>query len=272
MPLCQKTRKAADAFPAKCVRPMLVAVAIACAAAADTVRQAAGDAEADPGGRLARRSLLVKELIGEAAYAEARAEACRLLRDFPGIQAPPHVCMASGSFDGLSRAFLVAEDPLVFRISGCALDILFGRDPELAAANPDLAWQVALASGSWSRRDFDDAAGLVGMAPAGEEGKTGGGIGGWLSRRVVGFYRLFVGPAIGNRCALEPSCSAYFTEASRRHGILGVPMTADRFVREPVASAPGRPLVRNPAGLWRHPDPVSDHDWWFESEDVDVPK
>ena len=73
-----------------------------------------------------------------------------------------------------------------------------------------------------------------------------------------------VGPALGSRCALEPSCSRYFVHAARKHGLLGVPMTADRFVREPVVSAPDRPWVRNADGAWRHPDPVEDHDWWFD--------
>ncbi|MBQ9726735.1 MAG: membrane protein insertion efficiency factor YidD [Kiritimatiellae bacterium] len=89
------------------------------------------------------------------------------------------------------------------------------------------------------------------------------GSGSLFARGVVGFYRFAVGPALGQRCALEPSCSRYFVLASRKHGWLGVPMTADRFVREPVVSAPDRPWVRNSAGAWRHPDPVEDHDWWF---------
>jgi hypothetical protein len=107
---------------------------------------------------------------------------------------------------------------------------------------------------------------LPGEAGVSQEAKSrNGGIGGWFARRVVGFYRLFVGPALGNRCALEPSCSRYFLEASRRHGLLGIPMTADRFVREPVVSNSER-RIRMPDGTWRHPDPVSDHDWWFSKE------
>lgn len=87
-------------------------------------------------------------------------------------------------------------------------------------------------------------------------------VGSLFARGVISFYRRFVGPAIGARCALEPSCSRYFLEASRKHGLLGLPMVADRFVREPVESASDR-LVRRPDGSWRHSDPVSDHDWWF---------
>ncbi len=93
----------------------------------------------------------------------------------------------------------------------------------------------------------------------------GGGIGGWFARRVVGFYRHFVGPALGARCALEPSCSQYFLEASRAHGVFGLPMIGDRFVREPVASASDK-WVRNAKGELKHPDPVSDHDGWFSKE------
>lgn len=84
-----------------------------------------------------------------------------------------------------------------------------------------------------------------------------------LARAVVSFYRFAVSPAIGARCALEPSCSQYFLIASRKHGFLGIPMIADRFIREPVASGADRPVVRNAAGALKHPDPVEDHDWWF---------
>ena len=93
--------------------------------------------------------------------------------------------------------------------------------------------------------------------------KPATGAGSLLARAVVSFYRFAVGPAIGQRCALEPSCSQYFLDASRKHGLLGLPMIADRFIREPVVSAPDRPVVRTKSGALRHPDPVEDHDWWF---------
>ena len=115
---------------------------------------------------------------------------------------------------------------------------------------------------AWSDKDWADARDCIART-----GKKAGprGPGAWLAAGVVGFYRLFVGPAIGSRCVLEPSCSQYFLEAGRKHGIAGVPMVADRFVREPVVSASDR-WVRRPDGSWRHPDPVSDHDGWFSKE------
>ena len=118
----------------------------------------------------------------------------------------------------------------------------FWRDGALDALEPRLAAAKPVRSGS-----VPDA-----------------GSGSLFARAVVGFYRACIGPALGARCALEPSCSRYFLLASRKHGWLGVPMTADRFVREPVVSAPDRPWIRNETGAWRHPDPVEDHDWWFE--------
>lgn len=227
----------------------------------------AGAAEAAPpdAARAGRRARLVAELLAEGAGAEARAEAARLRAEMPAdadaalAPSAPALALESGSFEGFAEAFRTARDPRVFRVAGCALARAFAADPALAAAHGDLTERVALCEGSWSEADRADALRLA-REPA---PVPRGGIGGWFARRVVGFYRAFVGPAIGARCALEPSCSRYFALASRKHGLLGVPMTADRFVREPVVSAPDRPWVRNAEGAWRHPDPVEDHDWWF---------
>lgn len=82
-------------------------------------------------------------------------------------------------------------------------------------------------------------------------------------RTVVSFYRAFISSAIGSRCVLEPSCSQYFLDASRRHGILGIPMTTDRFIREPVESHSPR-WVERPNGERRHLDPVDAHDFWMK--------
>lgn len=85
-------------------------------------------------------------------------------------------------------------------------------------------------------------------------------------RWVVAFYRAQIGPAIGSRCDLLPSCSEYFLQASRAHGLLGVPIMADRFVREPsVVSARANPATM-PDGRIRYADPVSDHDYWMKED------
>ncbi len=78
------------------------------------------------------------------------------------------------------------------------------------------------------------------------------------ARALLRFYRSQVGPAIGARCALEPSCSAYFAEAAARYGPLALPLLADRFVREPSTVAERRRTVRR-GGATRVLDPLADH-------------
>jgi putative component of membrane protein insertase Oxa1/YidC/SpoIIIJ protein YidD len=78
----------------------------------------------------------------------------------------------------------------------------------------------------------------------------------WLIR----FYQDQISPAIGNRCSLVPSCSRYAQQAISRHGIGGIPMIGDRFVREPsVVAAQVNPVLEN--GHRRYRDPIEDHEW-----------
>ena len=217
--------------------------------------------------RIERRAQLVRELLEEGAASEAISEAAALVAEAPASTNALAATSAEralfiGTREGVAEAFRTARDPRVFRVAGAALDLLFRSDEDFRNANPSLAAQVEMCSGGWTEKDIADARKCVeALAPATRRR----GPGAWLAAGVVGFYRLFVGPAIGNRCVLEPSCSRYYLEASRKHGILGVPMVTDRFVREPVESNSER-LMHMPDGSWRHPDPVSDHDWWFSKE------
>jgi hypothetical protein len=221
----------------------------------------------DEAARLARRAELVRELLEEGAAAEAISEAAALVAESPAAtnalaSTAAERALFSGTREGVIEAFRTTRDPRVFRVAGAALDLLFRADEDFRKASSSLATQVDMCSGSWTENDISDAKTCVAaIAPA----KQRRGPGAWLAAGVVGFYRLFVGPAIGDRCVLEPSCSRYYLEASRKHGILGVPMVTDRFVREPVESN-SRRRIRMPDGSWRHPDPVSDHDWWFSKE------
>ena len=217
--------------------------------------------------RLERRAQLVRELLEEGAATEAISEAAALVAEAPAATnalagTSAERALLSGTREGVAEAFRNARDPRVFRVAGAALDILFRSDEDFRNAHSALATQVDMCRGSWTEKDLADAKACVdAIAPT----KPRRGPGAWLAAGVVGFYRLFVGPAIGDRCVLEPSCSRYYLEASRKHGILGVPMVADRFVREPVESNSPR-RIRMPDGSWRHPDPVSDHDEWLSKE------
>ena len=160
----------------------------------------------------------------------------------------------------LAHAFLHTRNPLLFRLAGCSLHFLFGENADLARDNPDLAAQVGFSLSAWpspvraqanprtSRLRSPRARPSLPIAAA---------------RAFIAFYRTQIGPAIGNRCALAPSCSEYFLQATRKHGLLGVPLIADRFVREPDVTQAAEVLVERPDGSVRIADPVSDHDGWF---------
>ncbi|MBU4460234.1 MAG: membrane protein insertion efficiency factor YidD [Verrucomicrobia bacterium] len=93
-------------------------------------------------------------------------------------------------------------------------------------------------------------------------GATQGSAASAPGRAMVWIYRSMVRPAIGARCSLDPSCSEYFLQSSRRHGLLGFPMMADRLVREP-SEVRAHPVPVPPGSEVRVPDPVSDHDFWM---------
>lgn len=86
------------------------------------------------------------------------------------------------------------------------------------------------------------------------------------ARWLVALYRRQISPAIGSRCELSPSCSAYLLEASRAHGLLGFTLSADRFVREPAVYAAQEKPVIMPDGRIKYADPLSDHDFWMEKK------
>ncbi len=78
-------------------------------------------------------------------------------------------------------------------------------------------------------------------------------------RGMVAFYRSVIAPALGTRCVLQPSCSAYSLQAARERGWLSIPMTADRLIREPsVVNAKEHPVGRR-NGRTHYADPLSDH-------------
>ena len=82
-------------------------------------------------------------------------------------------------------------------------------------------------------------------------------------RLAVMFYKKQVSPALGERCPLYPSCSTYSMQVLKKYGIMGIPMTGDRLIREArVIKQRRNPLVVN--GKLKMSDPVSDHDFWFK--------
>ncbi|MBQ9345305.1 MAG: membrane protein insertion efficiency factor YidD [Kiritimatiellae bacterium] len=191
-----------------------------------------------------------------AALAELRAFAAYELGRY-------RMSLRKGGADALpplAYAFLKTRNTTLFQLAGCSLHFLFEENDELAEAHADLADQVAFALSGWStsvwtlanprtvRQRHQQARPALVSLPA---------------RGLIAFYRSQVRPAIGGRCALEPSCSEYFLQASKKHGLLGIPLIADRFAREPAVTQAAEVLVERPDGSLRIADPVDNHDFWF---------
>jgi uncharacterized protein len=97
---------------------------------------------------------------------------------------------------------------------------------------------------------------------AGAPGKRSRSPVAWLARGAVRFYQTQIGPAIGQRCSMHPSCSTYCAQAIGRYGLAGIPMTADRLIRESDHVRHRlRPVLIN--GVEKYDDPVEDHSLWF---------
>jgi putative component of membrane protein insertase Oxa1/YidC/SpoIIIJ protein YidD len=159
------------------------------------------------------------------------------------------------AFEAFLFAFYRTGDPTLFVKSACSLTRVMDDVPDLSDKQKhSLRMQINSSRDLWYGPLFkecrvdDPAKKTPALA--------------YPARWFTLLYRAQIGPAIGDRCVLEPSCSAYFLEAGRKHGLLAFPMIADRFFREPSeAQDPGNRIVKH--GRVRHADPVSDHDGWM---------
>ncbi|MBR6021872.1 MAG: membrane protein insertion efficiency factor YidD [Kiritimatiellae bacterium] len=167
---------------------------------------------------------------------------------------------APDAFPPLAHAFLRTRNIGLFQLAGCSLHFLFSENGDLARANPDLAAQVDFCLSAWPTPVWTRA----NPRTSGLRDRPGrSSVAFWPVREFIAFYRTQISPAIGSRCALVPSCSEYFLQASRKHGLLGLPLIADRFVREPDVTQSAKVWIERPDGSVRIADPVADHDFWF---------
>ena len=154
----------------------------------------------------------------------------------------------------LKFAYLNTRDPPLFWRAGCSLYFVLKADKHLRKLEDETWRSLQLCREAWPLEVWQEC------RPAGRAGPS---LAALPARWIVSFYRAEIGPAIGSRCDLQPSCSQYFLEASRAHGLLGVPLMADRFVREPSVVAAKEKPVTLPDGRIRYADPVSGHDHWL---------
>lgn len=229
--------------------------------------------------RCESQRVLLREPTNEVACLVGLAAEARLGRDLPGVlrqmqgladhAAAPQVramaayeagrlLIVSGesirAYEWIKQAYLHAPDRALFMKSGCTLTMLFQKHPELGRGNAMLRREVMAGEPLWDARLREECS----LSRPGQRV----GLFSLPGRAIVAFYRSCVSPAIGARCSLTPSCSQYFLEASRKHGLLAFPIVADRLVREPgVVAAARRPVFVG--GKRRIADPLEDHDAWL---------
>jgi len=160
---------------------------------------------------------------------------------------------STNAFVFFRQAFVETTSQPLFLRAGYSLDLLMRDFPDLGKNDRLLFQSLDTSRVLWTPE-------LVRECLPGD--KQGGGPLSKPGKWVVAFYREMIRPAIGGRCSLEPSCSEYFKQASVKHGLLGLPIVADRFIREPsVIQAAERPIPVK-EGI-RYYDPLSDHDEWM---------
>lgn len=191
----------------------------------------------------------------------ARIEAVLPAVDDPELQAAIHyeagrflrsrdyVHLAAQHFE---NAFLTAGDSRTGALAGCALFRILREKNSVVEVRPGTRIQLETMAPTWGEdiwRATDSQASTPVFSSKPAE---------W----IVAVYRRQVAPAIGARCSLSPSCSEYFLEAGRRHGLAAFPITADRLVREPSVVQQGEhPIFRD--GRVRYRDELEWHTYWW---------
>lgn len=153
----------------------------------------------------------------------------------------------------IKHAFLHADDQLLVLKSAYSLDVLLWRQRDLAPRDDPLWNQLR------TTRPLLTPAIRAQAAPPAQPKNS------WVMRpafALVRFYQTQISPAIGQRCSMHPSCSAYCIEACRNYGLVGIAMTGDRLIRESDHVVHRiNPIMID--GEEKYYNPVSDHTFWF---------
>lgn len=208
--------------------------------------------------------LVLLSALRQGDHSRARLEALRQLAettDDPEIRAQAayelgRAWRAAGdseqAFHHLRSVFRESPSREWFLLSGWSLHQLLIEHPRLMEPDDPLRAQLLTSRPLWT-----PAVRHAAEFPSESREK-------WVARAgrgVITLYQSHIAPGIGQRCSMHPSCSRYSHEALRRHGWMGLPMTADRLIREPDhVSQRLRPVIIDGRELYY--DPVNDHDWW----------
>jgi hypothetical protein len=79
---------------------------------------------------------------------------------------------------------------------------------------------------------------------------------GWIR-----IFQKYISPVDGESCTFHPSCSSYGLQAIQEHGLLvGLPMTAERVMRDHHPGDPTRYPLYEKGGRLYYWDPVKSKD------------
>ncbi len=159
------------------------------------------------------------------------------------------------AFNHFRTVFESASSHDLFLRAGCSLSILLHEHKSLGKESPALPSQLRSCYTLWTKEIIDACRIAAPEKKASFASRP--------ARWVVAFYQWQISPAIGARCSLHPSCSAYAMQSLNKHGALGIAMAGDRLVREPTVVAEKQHAVHD-NGHVRYADPVSHHDRWME--------
>ena len=160
---------------------------------------------------------------------------------------------ATNAFVLTRTAFRLAAQSELFARSGCLLSEILRQFPRLGKDDPAVFQTLETCRPLWTPEVVRDALGPQAAADS------------VAVRWIVALYRAQIRPALGSRCSLTPSCSEYFLQAGKQHGLLAFPMVADRLVREPGEVQAEEHPVADGEHL-RYADPLEAHDGGLKSK------
>lgn len=189
------------------------------------------------------------------------------------VDAPPETrCLASfesgrqawkernheQAFDHFRTCFENTSSRDLFIRSACSLFILASNNHSLIENAPQISMQLQTCRHLWNNNIVEEC--------DLSQTNTNSRISTIPAQWLIAFYRSQIGPAIGQRCSLFPSCSSYTIEALNNHGLAGMSIFADRAVREPDVVSKGKATLKI-NNFWKYADPLSDHTFWFTSRE-----
>jgi putative membrane protein insertion efficiency factor len=84
---------------------------------------------------------------------------------------------------------------------------------------------------------------------------------------MIRFFQKYISPVDGPSCSFYPTCSSYGMEAIKKQGVLiGIPMTAERIMRNHRVDNPDRYRLIEISGTPYQYDPIEANDFWWHSD------